>query len=78
MTKVDIASMANSLECRAPFLDHRVVELAAEMPIGCKLRGGRGKRILREAFRRSAARRASCGGRRWALACRWRIGFAAS
>jgi asparagine synthase (glutamine-hydrolysing) len=50
MTKVDIASMANSLECRAPFLDHRVVELAARMPIGCKLHGGRGKRILREAF----------------------------
>jgi len=50
MTKVDIASMANSLECRTPFLDHRVVELAAKMPIGCKMHGGRGKRILREAF----------------------------
>jgi asparagine synthase (glutamine-hydrolysing) len=50
MTKVDIASMANSLECRAPFLDHRVVELAARMPIGYKLRRGRGKRILRDAF----------------------------
>jgi asparagine synthase (glutamine-hydrolysing) len=50
MTKVDIASMANSLECRAPFLDHRVVELAARMPIACKLHRGRGKRILRQAF----------------------------
>jgi asparagine synthase (glutamine-hydrolysing) len=50
MTKVDIASMANSLECRAPFLDHRVVELAARMPIGCKFHRGRGKRILRRAF----------------------------
>jgi asparagine synthase (glutamine-hydrolysing) len=50
MTKVDIASMANSLECRAPFLDYRVVELAAGMPIACKLRRGRGKRILSEAF----------------------------
>jgi asparagine synthase (glutamine-hydrolysing) len=50
MTKVDIASMANSLECRAPFLDYRVVELAAQMPIGYKLHRGRGKRILREAF----------------------------
>ena len=50
MTKVDIASMANSLECRAPFLDYRVVELAAKMPIQYKLHRGRGKRILREAF----------------------------
>jgi asparagine synthase (glutamine-hydrolysing) len=50
MTKVDIASMANSLECRAPFLDHRVVELACRMPIGTKLRGGRAKRVLCEAF----------------------------
>jgi asparagine synthase (glutamine-hydrolysing) len=50
MTKVDIASMAHGLECRAPLLDYRVVELAAQMPIGCKLARGRGKRILREAF----------------------------
>lgn len=50
LTKVDIASMANSLECRQPFLDYRLVELAAAMPIGLKLRGFRGKRILREAF----------------------------
>ncbi len=50
MTKVDIASMAHGLECRQPFLDHRVVELAARMPIGHKFRRGVGKRILLEAF----------------------------
>ncbi len=50
MTKVDIASMAHGLECRPPFLDHRVVELAARMPLERKFRGGRGKRILRETF----------------------------
>ena len=50
MTKVDMASMAFGLECRQPFLDHRVVELAARMPVGEKFRWGRGKRILREAF----------------------------
>lgn len=51
MTKVDIASMAHGLECRAPFLDYRVVEFAAALPAKYKLRGSRGKRILREAFR---------------------------
>jgi asparagine synthase (glutamine-hydrolysing) len=50
MTKVDIASMAHGLECRQPFLDYRVVELAARMPRRLKFRHGRGKRILREAF----------------------------
>ena len=50
MTKVDTASMAFGLECRQPFLDHRVVELAARMPAGEKFRRGRGKRILLETF----------------------------
>jgi asparagine synthase (glutamine-hydrolysing) len=50
MTKVDIASMAHSLECRQPFLDVRLVELAASLPMEWKLRRGRGKRILRRAF----------------------------
>ena len=51
LTKVDTASMAHSLEVREPFLDHRLVELAAAMPIEYKLRRGRGKRILAETFR---------------------------
>jgi asparagine synthase (glutamine-hydrolysing) len=50
LNKVDIASMAHSLECRCPFLDHHVVELAAAMPLKYKLRRGRGKWILRKAF----------------------------
>lgn len=50
MAKVDIASMAHGLECRQPFLDHRVVELAAAMPVWLKFRRGRGKRILLDTF----------------------------
>jgi len=50
MTKVDIASMAHSLEVRQPFLDHRVVEFAASLPIALKFRRGSGKRLLRHAF----------------------------
>jgi asparagine synthase (glutamine-hydrolysing) len=49
-TKVDIASMAHGLEVRQPFLDHHVVELAAGLPVAWKLRGKRGKRILRDSF----------------------------
>jgi len=50
LTKVDIASMAYGLEARSPFMDHRVVELAARIPRSLKLRGRRGKRILIETF----------------------------
>jgi len=50
MTKVDIASMAHGLECRAPFLDYRVVEFAASLPAHFKYHRGRGKRLLADAF----------------------------
>jgi asparagine synthase (glutamine-hydrolysing) len=50
MTKVDIASMAHGLECRAPLLDYRLVEFAAALPVKFKYRRGRGKWLLREAF----------------------------
>ncbi|HOW69377.1 MAG TPA: asparagine synthase (glutamine-hydrolyzing) [Phycisphaerae bacterium] len=48
LTKVDRTSMAVGLEVRAPLLDHRLVELAARLPISLKLAGGRGKVILRD------------------------------
>lgn len=50
LTKVDIASMAYGLEVRCPFLDQEVVQLAGGLPMGLKLRSGRGKRILVETF----------------------------
>ena len=50
MTKVDIASMAHSLEARSPFLDHEFMEFAAKIPPDLKLKRGReGKYILKRA-----------------------------
>jgi asparagine synthase (glutamine-hydrolysing) len=51
LTKVDVASMANSLESRSPFLDHRLVEFAATIPTEYKLHGFRTKHVLRETFK---------------------------
>jgi asparagine synthase (glutamine-hydrolysing) len=47
LTKVDIASMAVSLECRCPFLDHELVEFAVSLPVAWRM-GGTGKRLLRD------------------------------
>lgn len=51
LTKVDRAAMAVSLETRAPFLDPRVAQFAASLPIEYKLRGSKGKYILKEAVK---------------------------
>jgi asparagine synthase (glutamine-hydrolysing) len=51
LTKVDLMSMRNSLEVRVPLLDHRVVELAFEIPGAEKLRRGVTKRMLKETFK---------------------------
>jgi asparagine synthase (glutamine-hydrolysing) len=50
LVKTDIASMACSLELRAPLLSHRLVELGLSLPLSAKIAGSRGKAILREAF----------------------------
>jgi len=50
LVKVDRASMASSLEVRVPFLDHRVVEMAARIPFGLKLNGTTTKHILKDAI----------------------------
>ena len=50
LAKVDRASMANSLEVRAPILDHKFMELAARIPAGLKLRGIEGKYIFKKAL----------------------------
>jgi len=50
LTKVDRASMANSLEVRVPLLDHELVEWAATLPANLKLRERDGKYVLKKAL----------------------------
>jgi len=50
LVKVDITSMANSLEARSPFLDHHLMEWAAQLPPTLKFCGKTGKYILRQAL----------------------------
>ncbi|HWS54482.1 MAG TPA: asparagine synthase (glutamine-hydrolyzing) [Pyrinomonadaceae bacterium] len=52
LVKVDIASMAVSLEARSPFLDHHVIEFAAQLPENLKLRGLTTKYILKRTLRK--------------------------
>ena len=51
LCKCDRMSMAHSLEVRPPFLDHRIVEFAASLPIHLKVRGWKLKFLLRELMR---------------------------
>jgi asparagine synthase (glutamine-hydrolysing) len=51
LVKVDRATMAHGLEARSPFLDHKLVEFAAGLPVHFKIRQGRSKYLLKEAMR---------------------------
>jgi len=50
LTKVDRASMAHSLEVRAPMLDHQFMDWASGLPPAMRLRGGQGKYIFKQAM----------------------------
>ena len=52
LAKVDIATMAVSLEARSPFLDHHVIEFAASLPENLKLRGLTTKYILKQVLKK--------------------------
>ena len=50
LVKTDIATMANSIEARVPFLDHRFMEEVAKIPYDLKLKGFKTKYILKKTF----------------------------
>jgi asparagine synthase (glutamine-hydrolysing) len=50
LVKMDIATMANSIEARVPFLDHQFMELVAQIPSRFKLSGSKAKCVLKKAF----------------------------
>ncbi|HUP64533.1 MAG TPA: asparagine synthase (glutamine-hydrolyzing) [Thermoanaerobaculia bacterium] len=58
LVKMDIASMSHSLEARSPLLDHVLMEFAAQLDPGLKIRDGRQKYLLRELTSRYVPREA--------------------
>ncbi|WP_321371071.1 asparagine synthase (glutamine-hydrolyzing) [uncultured Desulfuromusa sp.] len=50
LKKVDMASMKASLECRAPFLDHHLVEFAMKIPPQMKVKGGELKYLIKKSL----------------------------
>jgi asparagine synthase (glutamine-hydrolysing) len=51
LVKMDIASMAHSLEVRSPLLDHVFMEMVASLPLSAKISRGTSKRLLKDAIR---------------------------
>jgi asparagine synthase (glutamine-hydrolysing) len=51
LVKMDIATMAHSLEVRSPMLDHEFMEMAARLPASAKLSGQTTKKVLKDAMR---------------------------
>ena len=50
LVKVDLASMKVALECRSPLLDHKMVELAAQIPFDLKVKNGQTKYIFKKSL----------------------------
>ena len=70
LVKMDIATMANSLEARSPFLDWQLTEFAAQLPSDFKVQGHHVEVHPQEGGRRSRARPRTCIGRSRDSRCR--------
>ena len=77
LAKIDIATMAFSLEARSPLLDHELMELAASIPPAYKANGMQRKIALRGALRGWVPDASSTAPSRGS-SCRWRAGCGAS
>ncbi|MGD1147664.1 MAG: asparagine synthase (glutamine-hydrolyzing) [Thermoanaerobaculaceae bacterium] len=64
LVKMDMATMAASLEGRSPFLDHEVAEFALRLPDSYRVRGRRLKAVLRDAYRDRLPREVVTGKKR--------------
>ena len=64
LVKMDMATMAASLEARSPFLDQEVAEFALRLPVGFRIRRSRLKAVLRDAYRGRLPREVIAGGKR--------------
>ncbi len=51
LPKIDLMGMANGLEIRSPFLDHRVVKFAFSLPVAAKIDGHLQKKLVQDTFR---------------------------
>jgi len=56
LVKVDRASMANSIEARDPFVDHKLIEWTSQLPYSEKVKGGYQKELLRRVLSRHLPR----------------------
>jgi len=64
LVKMDMATMAQSLEARSPLLDHELAEFVASLPGDKILRGGDTKTLLRDAYRGRIPREIATGAKR--------------
>ena len=70
LDRIDRMTMGASIEARVPFLDHRLIEINASLPIGAHFQFGLGKQLARKAFRERLPR-SILKNRKWGFGVPW-------